>query len=80
MWQSIDPFVSGDRKKIREAITGQMLLGGGIGIAAFLGALGLVVGLWLIGSLLPPESKEADDPTPDSFGFLTETVETARTG
>ena len=43
------------------AIFGGVMVGG---MAVFIGVL------MLISSWLPPESKEADDPTPDSFSFL----------
>ncbi|MEM9550578.1 MAG: RC-LH1 core complex protein PufX [Pseudomonadota bacterium] len=29
--------------------------------------VGFILGLYLLGTFLPPESREAQDPTPDSF-------------
>ncbi|MEL7117014.1 MAG: RC-LH1 core complex protein PufX [Pseudomonadota bacterium] len=67
-----DVFTSGDRQAIRKEVTRQFLRGGGTGIAAFLGVIGFVVALWAVSLALPPESKEAADPTPDSFPHLLE--------
>ncbi len=49
-----------------------MLMFKGAGYAA-LGVLAIVLAIWLlvgIGSLLPPESKEAPDPTPTSAALI----------
>ena len=58
----------------RDALFGQvakkMLAGAGIGAAIILAPVIYVYALYLIGTLLPPESKEAADPTPDSFSAL----------
>ncbi|MEM9269287.1 MAG: RC-LH1 core complex protein PufX [Pseudomonadota bacterium] len=34
-----------------------------------------ILAIKFVGSFLPPESKEAQDPTPDSFSMIIETVE-----
>ena len=67
-----DPFLSGDRHEIRAEVRRQFLRGGGVGIAAFVGVGVFVYALVVISWLLPPESKEAVDPTPDSFPHLLE--------
>ncbi|MEL6411823.1 MAG: hypothetical protein AAGK67_04060 [Pseudomonadota bacterium] len=38
-----------------------------VGLVLFVGFLGSGAALVFVSSLLPPESKEAVDPTPDSF-------------
>ncbi|MCH2163740.1 MAG: RC-LH1 core complex protein PufX [Marinovum sp.] len=38
--------------------------------ALFVGIGLFLYGIYLVSLLLPPESKEADDPTPDSFSVL----------
>ncbi len=51
----------------RTAILGLMMKGAFYGMAVF---AGLIAFIWIfigIGALLPPESKEALDPTPASF-------------
>ncbi|NRB36260.1 MAG: RC-LH1 core complex protein PufX [Rhodobacteraceae bacterium] len=53
---------------IRLDITRQMLKGTVIAGAAVFGPILFVVALAYAGMLLPEESKEAADPTPDSFG------------
>ena len=45
----------------------QMLVGAGIAGGVVIGAGVFIYVLYLIGTFLPPESKEAADPTPDSF-------------
>ena len=45
----------------------QMIIGAGIAGGVVVGAGVFIYVLYLIGTLLPPESKEAADPTPDSF-------------
>ena len=57
----------GDSTKIGIAMTGQMFAGAVAAGAVFFGAWIFVAGLAFLGSFLPPESKEAVDPTPDSF-------------
>ncbi|MEL6467630.1 MAG: RC-LH1 core complex protein PufX [Pseudomonadota bacterium] len=48
-------------------IMGQMFRGMiAAGTVAF-GPLVFIYAVYLLGTLLPPESKEAQDPTPDSF-------------
>ena len=45
----------------------QVLVGAGIAGGVVIGAGVFIYVLYLIGTLLPPESKQAADPTPDSF-------------
>lgn len=73
---SNDVFTSGDRGAIRREIRRQFLKGGGAGIAAFAGVGLFVYAMVLISWLLPPESKEAVDPTPDSFPRLAASEDT----
>ncbi|MEL6521460.1 MAG: RC-LH1 core complex protein PufX [Pseudomonadota bacterium] len=44
-----------------------MAQGAGIALAGFVAVLLLIYGLIAFSYLLPPESKEAPDPTPNSF-------------
>ena len=67
---SDDVFTSGSRHEIRREVRRQFLRGGGAGILAFVGVGVFVYALVVISWLLPPESKEAADPTPDSFPQL----------
>ena len=55
------------KPRILTEIASQMVIGAGAAGAVVVGAGVFVYVLYLIGTLLPPESKEADDPTPDSF-------------
>ena len=48
-------------------IFGQMVAGSVFTAIALGVPIVFIVGLYFIGTLLPPESKEAVDPTPDSF-------------
>ena len=58
---------SWDKQMSLAQIFGQMVAGS-IFTAIALGVpIVFIVGLYFIGTLLPPESKEAVDPTPDSF-------------
>ena len=57
------------KSRIFAEITGQMIVGAGAAGAVVVGAGVFIWVLYLIGTLLPPESKEADDPTPDSFSY-----------
>ena len=41
-------------------------------MVTFFGPVIFIVALYYIGLLLPPESKEAADPTPDSFPIVME--------
>ena len=61
------PNGSGDGTKIGISISGQMFMGFIVAGGIFFGAWIFVVALAWLGSFLPPESKEAVDPTPDSF-------------
>ena len=76
-------FLDGDMSKSRifKEITTQMAIGGGVAAAVVVGAGVLIWILYLIGTLLPEESKEADDPTPDSLSSCySQPFETTRTG
>ena len=48
-------------------IAGQMVRGAIIAGFVFFGPVVFVYALYLLGTWLPPESKEAQDPTHDSF-------------
>ena len=69
------PNGSGDSTKIGISIAGQTFMGFIVAGGIFFGAWIFVVVLAWLGSFLPPESKEAVDPTPDSF--VSRTVEEA---
>tara|TARA_B100001057_G_scaffold229230_1_gene229511 strand:- start:1703 stop:1945 length:243 start_codon:yes stop_codon:yes gene_type:complete len=56
-------------ERIRSEAFGNMFAGALIGGAAVGVMAGFIVVLMLVSSWLPPESKEADDPTPDSFSY-----------
>jgi hypothetical protein len=51
-----------------------MLNGAFWGGVVFFGPVIFIVALYYVGLLLPEQSKEADDPTPDSFGAIHERV------
>ncbi|MEM8773938.1 MAG: hypothetical protein AAGF53_02830 [Pseudomonadota bacterium] len=55
------------RERLYADLGGRLAVGLGVGIVVFGGLIGFAVVLLVISSLLPPESKEAVDPTPDSF-------------
>jgi len=48
----------------------QFLKGGALAAAVFVGPIVAIYLIYLVGLLLPPESKQAPDPTPDSFSQL----------
>ncbi|MEL6294757.1 MAG: RC-LH1 core complex protein PufX [Pseudomonadota bacterium] len=48
-------------------IAGQMARGVVVGGTVFFGPVLFIYAVYLLGTLLPEESKEAQDPTPDSF-------------
>lgn len=58
-----------DRQTVLRDIAKQMAVGAGVAAAVIIGPALFIYFFYLIGTLLPPESKEADDPTPDSFSF-----------
>ncbi|MEM6385373.1 MAG: RC-LH1 core complex protein PufX [Pseudomonadota bacterium] len=60
-------FESGSRDAYRKEIGQQMVRGAAVAAAVVFGPILFIYAIYLIGLLLPPESKEADDPTPDSF-------------
>ncbi|MEM9725443.1 MAG: RC-LH1 core complex protein PufX [Pseudomonadota bacterium] len=66
------PFDGGDfsRSSIYWSVFGQMIWGSFAAATLLIGTGALLYGIYLVGLLLPPESKEADDPTPDSFSQL----------
>ena len=56
-------------ERIRTEAFGNMFAGALIGGAVVGVMAGFIIVLMVISSWLPPESKEADDPTPDSFSY-----------
>lgn len=70
-----DPYTdltSGDsdrapRERIRSNIAMQFLRGGVFACSVVFGPILFIYVVYLMGTLLPPDSKEAQDPTPDSF-------------
>ncbi|MEM9060340.1 MAG: RC-LH1 core complex protein PufX [Pseudomonadota bacterium] len=48
-------------------IVGQMAKGAAVAAFVVFGPVVFIYALYFLGTFLPPESKEADDPTPDSF-------------
>jgi len=56
-----------DYFKQQMEVAGLMLRGAAFGAALFFGIGIFFWVLWLIGSVLPPESKQAPDPTPWSY-------------
>ena len=67
-------------EEIRSEIWKQMLKGGFAAAAVVIGPGVFIYVLYLIGTLLPPESKEAADPTPDSFSSVLIAPEETRLG
>lgn len=61
-----------DVSDARNQITKQLFKGFVIAMVTFFGPVVFIVGLYFVGELLPPESKEAADPTPDSFPIVME--------
>ena len=59
-----------DKKKVENAIWSQMTRGAFVAFGIFFGAWAFVAVLAWLGTFLPPESKEAVDPTPDSFPVI----------
>lgn len=53
----------------------RMMIGAGAAALLFFGTLILLWFIYFIGTFLPEESKLADDPTPDSFPWLSEAEE-----
>jgi hypothetical protein len=56
-------------ERIRSEAFGNMFAGALFGGAAVGVMAVFIIVLMVISSWLPPESKEADDPTPDSFSY-----------
>ena len=54
----------------------QMLTGAAATAGVLLAAGLFMYAIYLISLILPPESKEADDPTPDSFSMVIDAEET----
>ncbi|MEM7075857.1 MAG: RC-LH1 core complex protein PufX [Pseudomonadota bacterium] len=72
-----DMFDENDPKfRTFSSITLRMLLGAGVAALLFFGTLILLWFIYFVGTFLPPESKEADDPTPDSFSSFERAPET----
>ncbi|MEM6589815.1 MAG: RC-LH1 core complex protein PufX [Pseudomonadota bacterium] len=64
-----------DVSDARRSIMNQMAKGFMIAMVTFFGPVVFILVIYWIGLLLPPESKEADDPTPDSFPIVMEAAE-----
>ena len=64
-----------DVSDARRSIMNQMVKGFMIAMVTFFGPVVFILVIYWIGLLLPPESKEADDPTPDSFPIVMEAEE-----
>ncbi|MGD1881088.1 MAG: RC-LH1 core complex protein PufX [Paracoccaceae bacterium] len=67
------------RTNLRAQVRNQMLIGAGVAFGLVGGVVAFIYALIFIGTLLPPESKEAVDPTPDSFSAyeITQSVDRA---
>ncbi|NRB03077.1 MAG: RC-LH1 core complex protein PufX [Rhodobacteraceae bacterium] len=64
------------KPRIMAEIFGQMFVGAGAAAFVIGGAGVFVYLLYLVSLFLPPESKEADDPTPNSFGAYYQSIDT----
>ncbi len=53
-------------------LAGQMIKGSVLAGLVFFGPVVFILVLKFIGTFLPPESKEAVDPSPDSFSYIVE--------
>ncbi|MEL6586251.1 MAG: RC-LH1 core complex protein PufX [Pseudomonadota bacterium] len=64
-----DPFsdTQFDPKEVRSNIFMQMAKGALLASILFFGPVVFIVVLYFAGTFLPPDSKQAADPTPDSF-------------
>ena len=63
------------RERIKAEGFGNMFAGAIFG-GALLGGMGVFIYILIvISSFLPPESKEADDPTPDSFSYYVTSID-----
>ncbi|MEM1004617.1 MAG: RC-LH1 core complex protein PufX [Pseudomonadota bacterium] len=68
--------LSKERRALRAGrILGDMARGAFLAGVVLLGPVVLIYLIYLVGTFLPPESKEADDPTPNSFPMLVEQTE-----
>lgn len=61
-----------DVTNARSSIITQMGKGFVLAMVTFFGPVLFIVAIYYVGLLLPPESKEAADPTPDSFPIVME--------
>ncbi|MEM6670174.1 MAG: RC-LH1 core complex protein PufX [Pseudomonadota bacterium] len=63
------PYNDGEfnRSNLFFDVFGQMLSGALVAGGVLVGAGVFIYAIYLLGTVLPPESKEAEDPTPDSF-------------
>jgi len=61
---------------IRRDAAWHMAKGAAIGAAVFFGPILAIYVLYLVGLLLPVESREVPDPTPDSFSSVLSSVHT----
>ncbi|MEQ3726637.1 MAG: RC-LH1 core complex protein PufX [Tateyamaria sp.] len=67
-----DTTVEERRKFLLFDVAGQMARGVLAASTVFFGPLAFVYAVYLLGTLLPDDSKEAQDPTPDSFISVSE--------
>lgn len=62
--------------KHKDIVFGDILMhlgkGAGLGAAIFFGPIIIIYIIYLIGTGLPPESRDTPDPTPDSFSMIWE--------
>lgn len=69
-----------DAPDYRKEIGTQMVRGAAVAGAVVFGPIILIYLIYLLGLLLPPEAREAVDPTPDSFPQLVEQEEASDDG
>ena len=55
------------QKFLLDNVLGQMVRGCMFAATVLFGPILFIYAVYLLGTLLPPESKDAQDPTPDSF-------------
>lgn len=64
------------KARISQNVLAQMVRGAGIGALIFFSPLIFVYLVYLLGTLLPEDSKDAADPTPDSFSHWERVADT----
>lgn len=70
--ESHDKLTKERRSEQARSVFKDMLRGAILAAVVFFGPVLIIYLIYLVGTLLPPESKEADDPTPDSFSMVIE--------